>query len=208
MKFAIFGGTGKTGQQLIQQALEAGDEVVALVRNPAKLTHPHANLRVVSGDILDFACVEAVVGGSNAVISVLGPSSNKPEFIISRGMDNILQAMKTHNVQRLIITAGAGVRVPDDKPTLVDRFFGLLLNTISRNVVADMRQMVDKVKQSDRDWTIVRVPMLTDQPAQGNLMVGYVGDIRPRISRADLAAFLLQQVRDQTFVQKAPAISN
>ena len=93
-------------------------------------------------------------------------------------------------------------------PKLIDRFFGLLLNVLSKNVVADMQQVVHKVQASDRDWTVVRVPMLTDQPAQGALIVGYVGDIHSRISRADMAAFMLKQLKDNHYLKKAPAISN
>ena len=144
----------------------------------------------------------------DALISVLGPSNNKPEFTISRGMDSILSAMKQENVRRIIISPGADVREPQDKPKLIDRFFGLLLNVLSKNVVADMRQVVHKVQASDRDWTVVPVPMLIDQPAQGTLIVGYVGDIHSRISRADMAAFMLKQLKDNRYLKKAPAISN
>lgn len=208
MKLAIFGGSGKTGQHVVQQALAAGHEVVALARTPSKVGVQHPHLKVVQGDILDATGVENVVQGVDAVISVLGPSSNKPEFTISRGMDNILKAMQKHNVQRLVLSVGAGVREPEDKPTFVDRFIGLLLNVVSKYVVADMQQVVQKVKASNLNWTIVRVPMLTDQPAQGALKVGYVGDISPRISRADMASFMLKQVQDLQFLRKAPAISN
>lgn len=208
MKVAIFGGSGKTGRYLIQQSLHAGHQVVALVRTPAKLNLQHPNLRVIQGSILEAESVSSTVQGADAVISVLGPSSNKPEFAISRGMDNILAAMQTHSVRRIIISAGAGVREADDRPKSVDRFFGLLLGIVSKNVVADMQQVVQKVKSSDRDWTVVRVPMLTDAPAQGSLKVGVVGDISPRIARADMAAFMLEQVSDSRFIRKAPAISN
>ncbi len=208
MKLAIFGGTGKTGQHLIQQALDEGHEVIALARTRSKVTIQHPRLKVIQGDVLDADCIADVIQGVDAVISVLGPRSNKPEFTISRGMDFILTAMKQENVRRIIISAGAGVREPQDKPKLIDRFFGLLLNILSKNVVADMQQVVHKVQASDRDWTVVRVPMLTDQPAQGTLVVGYVGDIRSRISRADMAAFMLKQLNDNRYLKKAPAISN
>lgn len=208
MRLAIFGGTGKTGQHLVAQALDAGHEVVALARTPSKFTLQNDKLTVVQGGVLDRNAVEQVIQGADAVLSVLGPSSNKPEFTISKGMDNILAAMKANNVQRLVISAGAGVRDPQDKPGLIDRVASVALNIISKNVVADMKQVVEKVRASDRDWTIVRVPMLTDQPAQGTLKVGYVGDITPRISREDMAAFMLKQVELSEHLHKAPAISN
>ncbi len=208
MKLAIFGGSGRTGQHLVQQALDSGYEVVALVRTPTKLGLQHARLSIIQGDILDAQRVEETVRAADAVLSVLGPSSNKPEFAISRGMDHILKAAQKYNVRRIIISAGAGVRAPQDKPKLIDRFFGFVLRVVSGNVVADMEQVVHKLKTSPLDWTIVRVPMLTDQPAQGQFKIGYVGDISPRISRADMAAFMLKQVKDSQFVRALPAISN
>lgn len=208
MKLAIFGGTGKTGQHLIQQALDQGHEVVALVRTPSRVTTHHPQLKIIQGNIADADCIADVVQGVDAVISVLGPSNNKPEYTISRGMDNILMAMQKHNLCRIIISAGVGVREPQDRPKLIDRVFGLLLNVLSKNVVTDMKQVVHKVQTSDRDWTVVRVPMLTDQPAQATLVVGYVCDIHSRISRADMAAFILEQLNDNRYLKLSPAISN
>jgi hypothetical protein len=71
-----------------------------------------------------------------------------------------------------------------------------------------MQQVVDKIKVSDRDWTIVRVPMLTDEVAQGKLIVENVGEINPRITRGDMAAFMLKQLHERQYLRKAPAISN
>ncbi len=208
MKVAVFGGTGKTGQHIVQQALDAEHKVNALARTPSKLASQNQNLTVIQGDILDYDNVAKTIHGTEAVISVLGPTENKPTYTISKGMDNILKAMTVHDVSRLIISAGAGIRDPNDNPKIIDRFFGFLLNIISKHVVADMEQVVAKVKTSDRNWTVVRVPMLTDQPAQETLIVGYVGDINPRISRADMASFMLKQLNDDTHFSQLPAISN
>jgi putative NADH-flavin reductase len=209
MKIAIFGATGKTGQHLVQQALDADYEVAALVRNPAKLTLQHDHLKVIQGDVLNDAAIETVIKNAEAVISVLGPSSNKPEYLISQGTDKILTAMKRHNVQRLIISAGAGVRDPQDKIGVMDKVIGGLLHLVSKNVVEDMKQVVEKVRQSDREWTIVRVPMLTDDEKQNSLRVGYLGQgVGIRLARADMAAFMLKQLQDTAHLRQAPVISN
>lgn len=209
MKLTIFGAAGRTGRHLVEQALAKGHEVTALVRNPDKLAIRHERLKVIQGDIRDAARVAQAVAGAGAVISVLAPTSNKPEMVVSQGMDNILAAMRQHGVKRLIQSAGAGVRDPKDRPTLVHAFFGGLVRLLSPNVLADMTQMVNKVKGSDLDWTVVRVPMLTEDAATGRIREGYVGkDIGPRLSRADMADYLLRQVEDRRYVGKAPAISN
>lgn len=208
MKLAIFGGTGKTGQHLVRQALDAGHQVTVLARDPSKLTVQNDNLRIVQGDIQEANRVSEAVEGADVVLSVLGPSSNKPEFAISSGTDHILDAMQSNRIRRLVISTGAGVRDPKDKPKVIDRFFGLLLGILSKNVVADMKQTIDKVRRSDLDWTVVRAPRLTDEPAHGHLKVGYVGDTNTSLSRADMAAFMLKQVDDPTYSRQAPAISN
>jgi putative NADH-flavin reductase len=209
MKLAILGATGKTGRHLLEQALAQGHAVTVLARNPDKLAQRHDRLNVIQGDIRDAAKVAQAVAGAEAVLSVLGPTSNKPERAVSQGMDNILAAMRQHGVRRLIQAAGAGVRDPQDTPTLVHAFFGGLVRLLSPNVVADMVEVVDKVRQSGLDWTIVRVPMLTEGPATGRVREGYVGkDIGPRLARADLAAFMLKQLEAKTYVGQAPAISS
>lgn len=209
MKLTIFGATGKTGRHLVEQALAKGHQVAALARSPEKVAIKHERLTVIQGDVRDAAKVSAAVTGAQAVISVLGPTSNRPEMAVSQGMDNLLAAMREHGVRRLIQSAGAGVRDPKDQPTLVHAFFGGLVRLLSPNVVKDMELVVEKVRGSGLEWTVVRVPMLTDAPPTGRVREGYVGKaIGPRLSRADLADYLLRQLERQDCVGQAPAISN
>jgi putative NADH-flavin reductase len=209
MKLAVFGGTGKTGKHVVEQALAAGHEVVALARTPSKFEINHPKLKVVQGDVKDPNCVATTIEGTDGVVSVLGPTNNKPEFAVTKGMENILSAMQQHRVRRLIISAGAGVRDPQDRPKLVDRFFGLVLKVASKNVVEDMIRAVTMVRSSDRDWTVVRVPMLTDDPKKNQIRTGYLGDdVGVRLSRADMADYMLRQLDDPSNIHKAPVISN
>ena len=209
MQLTIFGATGKTGRLLVAQALAQGHTVTALARSPDKLAVHHDRIQVIQGDIRAADKVSQAVAGADAVISVLGPTSNKPEMAVSQGMDNILAAMRQHGVRRLIQSAGAGVRDPKDQPTAVHAFFGGLVRLLSPHVVADMEQVVEKVRGSGLDWTVVRVPMLTEAPATGHIREGYVGEaIGPRLSRADMADYLLRQVNSPIHLREAPAISN
>ncbi|MFZ0547921.1 MAG: SDR family oxidoreductase [Candidatus Promineifilaceae bacterium] len=208
MKIAVFGATGRTGTHVIDEALEAGYEVVAFARSPEKVPGNIDRLRVIKGDLSDKEAIDRAVGGADAVVSVLGPSSNKAEAAISSGMEHIIASMKKHGVQRLVMTAGAGINDPEDRPTLMSKFMNFLVRTFSRNVYEDMVQTVQIVRESDLDWTIVRAPMLTDQPKTGKVNVAWVGKGMGRqIPRADLAAFVVQQVADETYLRKAPAVS-
>jgi putative NADH-flavin reductase len=209
MKLAIFGSTGRTGQHLLRMALEEDHQVVALARDPAKLLVQNENLTVIRGSLKDADCIHRVVAGVDAVLSVLGPTSNQPTFEISQGMQMILNAMKGNGVKRLVISAGAGVGDPQDAPKPFNQVMNMLLKAAAKNVYEDMLQMVSLVRESDLDWTVVRVPMLTDDTATGQIKMGMVGKgMGPRISRADLAAFMLQQAKSREFIRQAPAISS
>ena len=209
MKLAIFGASGRTGQHLVEQACAAGYEVTAYVRNPARFSLQHPDLKVVQGDIQDPVRVEQALSGSQAVISVLGPASNQPVFEVSRGMEHILAAMQRQGVRRLVVTIGAGVSDPQDELRPFNHLMNALVKRLSRWVYEDMKRVADLVRASDRDWVIVRVPMLTDEPRRGSLKIGWVGKgVGARLSRADLAAFMLRQVQEDTYLHRAPAISN
>jgi nucleoside-diphosphate-sugar epimerase len=209
MNITIFGATGKTGLHLVRQALAAGHNVTAFARTPEKLGLQDARLRVVQGDVTDAAAVARAVEGADVVISALGPSSNKPVYAVTQGMKNIVAAMQQHGVQRLVVSAGAGVGAPGDKPKPVDRIFGTMLGIVSRNVVADMKQAVATVRDSGTQWTVVRVPMLTDDPATGKVRVGMLGgDVGIRLSREDMARWMLEQADDTAHLRALPVISN
>lgn len=209
MRITLFGSTGRTGQQVVQQALEAGYEVVAFARTPSKLGLQDPRLTIVPGDIQDATAVEKAVMGAEAIISVLGPTSNQAESVVSRGTQNIIAAMQKHGVKRLIVSAGAGVSDPHDAPKLLDKVIVRLLKLTSKNVYEDMVKTVGIVQASDRDWTVVRVPMLTDEAKTGHVKVGFVGKgTSSRITRADMAGFMLKQLKDNTYLKQAPVVSN
>jgi putative NADH-flavin reductase len=209
MRLAIFGATGRTGKHLVAQALATGHEVVAFARTPSRLEIEHERLVLVEGDVQDAQVVADAVAGADAVLSVLGPTSNEPTYEVSRGMANITAAMEAHGVRRLVQSVGAGVSDPRDQPRLFDRAIKVALKLFSRHVYGDMVRTAEIIRASDLDWILVRVPMLTGDPVQGDLKVGYLGQgVGPRVSRAALAAFMLQQVEDTTYVHQAPVISN
>ena len=209
MKLAIFGGTGRTGMHLVQQALDQGHEVVILARNPAKITLQHAQLSVIAGDVKDLPKVEQTIAGASVVISALGPTSNEPVYAVSQGMENIIAAAQKQGVRRLIIAAGAGVGDPKDTPGLFHHIMNFMLKLMAKNVLADMTRAVALVRASNLDWTVVRLPMLVDGPHTGTIRVGYVGQgMGPRINRADAAEFMLAQAAQSTFICQSPAISN
>lgn len=209
MKITVFGAAGRTGQHVIRKALAAGHNVTAYVHHASRLDITDEQLTVVEGDIREDDKVSKVIKDMDAVISVLGPSSNQQEYVISQGMANILGAMKTHQVKRLIVSVGAGVGDPQDTPGMLDRVMNLLLKLTARHFYEDMRRVAERVRNSDRAWMLVRVPMLTDAPGTGDLRVGYLGKgVGARLSREDMATFMVKQLDDETYLHRAPVISN
>jgi len=121
---------------------------------------------------------------------------------------HITHAMQKSGVKRLVTLTGAGVRDPRDQPKAFDHLMRTLLGMLSGAVLRDSQEGVSMIRASDLDWTVVRVPMLTDGPLTGKFRVGYVGkDSGRQISRADAAAFMLQQLEDDTYFYQAPMIS-
>ena len=208
MKLAIFGATGRTGTPLVQQALEAGHSVVALVRVPTKLTVQHEHLSVVQGDAMNAADVEKAIQGTDAVLSVLGQSKNSPRDLQTVSTRNIVAAMQKCQVKRLVSLTGAGVDAPEDKPGFSNHLIKFALQTLSGHVLKDGQQHAAVITASGLDWVIVRGPMLTAGPHTGKYRVGWVGvNTSARIARADVADFILKQVSDDTYVHHMPMVS-
>lgn len=209
MNLTIFGATGRTGIELVTQALAMGHHVTAYVRNPAKLTITDEKLSVVEGSLEETDKINTAVSGADAVISALGPSGNKPGKPLTDGMNQIIEAMKAQNVKRLIVSTGAGVADPEDKPQLIGRFFSLALGLFAKHVLADSESMAEVIRNSGLDWTLARTPRLTDKPGTGQIKVGYAGKgPGTQLSRADFAGFILAQIDDDTWLRKSPMVSN
>lgn len=209
MNIIIFGATGRTGLPLVNQALAAGHNVTAFVRNPSKIPISHDKLKIVRGNLDDAAGIEAAVSGQDAVLSALGPIPAGQKDVMRVAFSNIIAAMQKTGVKRLISLTGAGVAQPGDEPKPINRFISLMLSLISKDTISDSSEHARLVRASNLDWTIVRVPMLTDAPATGKYKTGMVGiNDGMRIARADVAAFMLNTLEDRSHIHAAPVISS
>ena len=202
-KITVFGATGGTGKQLVKQALAAGYEVVAYARNPSKLNISHEHLTVVQGELSDQALIESAIKGTDAVLSTLGPhgrSKNKP---ITQGMQNIIAIMKKHGVRRLIITSTLSAKDPNDKPDLRTKGMVNLVKITMHGAYEDIVSVAETVRASDLDWTIVRLALLNNKPKTGKVKTSYIGrgEVGTRISRADIADFMLKQVEHMEYLR-------
>lgn len=207
-RLLIVGATGGTGRQLVAQALDRGYEVTALVREPAKLEVDHARLKVVQGDVLDPESLDKAVKGQDAVVSALGHKRFfYPTRILSQGTANILRAMKAHGVQRLVCETSLGIGGSVGR-------MGLYYSLIVIPVILPL-YFWDKTRQeriiaaSGVDWVIVRPGVLTNGEKRGSYRHGpRIGSFlwTVRISRADVADFMLNQLESDAYVGAAPGV--
>jgi len=210
MRLAVFGATGPTGKEVVAQALAAGDEVVAYVRNPAKLGVTNERLTVVRGELADKTQIERAVSGVDAMISTLGPRGGSKEKPLTRGMQNIVAAMDKLGVRRVVISSTLSVKDQNDKPELRARALVFLVKLAMRPAYDEIVSVADTLRASDLDWTILRMTMLNNKAKSGRVRAGYLGrgEVGSFIARSDIAGFMLQCLQDGRYVRQAPAISN
>ncbi len=206
MKIALFGASGATGLLLTKRCLAAGYEVTALLRRPAKFPYLD-HVTVIGGDVFTSRAVYDTVHGSNAVLSALGARSLGRENVLERAVPSIVAAMGEFGVCRIVTLGSAGAldsaldRQPGYRRWLVKN---VLYRRLLKWPVASQKAQYAALADSVLDWTMVMPPMLTNRPARGHYRVD--GKALPwggvRISRADVAEFMVEQLRSERWSRK------
>jgi len=212
MKILIIGATRGIGKQVLEQAVEQGHDVTVLARNPDKLSRYTASLpkvlRVIKGDILDAASVRQAVAGQEAICLCIGiPPTRKPVDVFSRGTENLLRQVQDSPQTLLIAVTGIGAG--DSKGHggfLYDKVFNPLL---LKQIYADKDRQEALIKSSTGRWIIVRPAMLTNGRRTGRYRAidNLQGVTGKKISRADVADFMLRQTQNPTHLGRTPLLS-
>jgi putative NADH-flavin reductase len=196
MNIVVVGAAGGIGRHVAEQALEAGHRVTAFVRDPGKLTLRHERLAIVRGDVLDSDAVRCAIAGHDAVVCAIGTRSRGATTLYSDGARIMLAAMAAEGIRRYIgISASGFHRAPND--TFFMRFMlKPLVSALLKGHFADLARMESIVRASDRDWTIVAPPQLTDGPRTGRYRESLDVDQRNArsISRADVADYIVRHL--------------
>ena len=206
MKLIIFGATGTLGRHLVEQALARGHRVTAFARRPDALELKHHCLDRRAGDVLDRQAVADAVRGHDAVVIALG--SGRKGTVRSVGTQHVIEAMQRHGVRRLscLSTLGAG----DSRAHLNFFWKRIMFGFLLRDAYADHLAQEACVAESDLDWTIVRPGAFTNGPATGAYKHGFPSterNLKLKISRADIAGFMLRQLTDDTYLRQSPSLS-
>jgi putative NADH-flavin reductase len=206
MNVLIIGSTGKTGQELVKQAQAQSHTVTAFARTPSKLD-VFSDIKVVQGDVLEPATLEHAIPGQDVVISALGTADGEPVgTVCSDGTRNILSLMQTHGVTRYIAVSTIGTRETKPRMDFLSRF--LVPKIIGKERLDEAQRQEDITQASGLRWTLVRPARLTDDKPKGSVQAA--PDLRTKfmssLSRADLAGFLLEQIDNSTYVNKAVTV--
>ncbi|QTE00272.1 NAD(P)-dependent oxidoreductase [Streptomyces cyanogenus] len=196
MKLTVFGATGGIGRELVRQALDAGHEVTAVVRDPARLDVTGDRLEVVRSDLTDPEALRGAVRGRDAVLSGLGARRRRDAGVATRLIRTVLAAMEAEGVRRLLVVSAGPVGPAPAGDGPLDRGVRGLVSAILKDVYADLRAMEAELARSGTDWTSVRPPRLQNKPLTGRYRT-VVGGFPPRgrfIARADVAHAMLSMI--------------
>ena len=206
-RILIFGATGGTGKELVAQALQRGHDVTAFVRDPSKLAVSHAHLGIHQGDLQQPETVRAAIPKHQAVLSALGTRTLGKSTLLSDSLKEIIASMTASGVRRLLWQSSLGVGETGGQ--LGPLYNWILVPLMLRNVFADKELQERTIRSSTLDWTIVQPAALTNGPRTAKYRVGpdACRERRfPRISRADVAHFMLAEVEAPRHVHQSVAL--
>lgn len=208
MKILVIGATGPLGRAVVEKALAQKHDVTALARKPTAWTNPPTGAKVIAGDVMAPETLSPAVSQAEVVISVLGTKlSRQPTTMLSEGTRHVISAMKQHGVKRLICVTGIGAGDSRGHGGWV--YDHVVQPFLLKEIYLDKTRQEEIVKASGLDWIIVRPAQLTNGPATGKFQTytSMTGVTAGKISRDDVASFLLDQVSSNQYLGKTPLIS-
>jgi putative NADH-flavin reductase len=208
MKLVVLGATGGTGLELIRQSIERGHSVTALVRSPGRLRAFQDRITVKNGDLLNPAELEQAIKGQDAVLSGFGPRvpvSKADAHLLEQFAVALTTAMVHAGVRRVVVESVAFLF----RDSIVPPAY-LLGRLLFPRTVADAAAMERVFGESDLDWTMVRPPGLTDKPYTGKYRVreGHLPRFGFKVSRADVADFMIRVVENRSSIRKVVGVCN
>lgn len=208
-RIAVFGATGLTGGLVVKHALDQGHQVVALVRDPVRMTFKHPNLLVMNGSPTSLADVERCVQGTDAVIHCLGiggKGDGQPSTLISESVKVVLSAMQRHGIPRIVCMSNVGAG--GSGTWFANRIVIPLFLRWLVPIIEDKNRMESALRASPVEWVSVRFPNIVsgaDKPIRVSTDGRGIG---LSITAESAASFLLEQASSAQHLRSAPSISN
>ncbi|BDB72280.1 NmrA family transcriptional regulator [Comamonas thiooxydans] len=209
MKVTLFGATGKTGPYLIEEGLKRQMDITVFARTGSEFDDPR--VKVVRGSLTDNKALRAAICGADAVVSALGPTRfpHPQGMPITTATKAIIAAMKDEGVSRFVATSTGTAPDVGDTYDWKIRLPALLIRFAMATTYRDIIGLAEAIRNSGLDWTMVRLAVLNHSAPAQKLNVGLYGKTRHSwtVSRADAAAFMLNQLGESNFSKAAPGIS-
>lgn len=207
-KIAIIGGTGKAGRYIASRAIEHGHRVRMLVRNPDKLTFGDARIEIVKGNVENLEDIQKLVEDCQIVINTFGqPIKEKP--IYSSVTERILKVMADRQIPRYIGVTGGSLTIDGDQKSILNRIGAKIFEIFYSSMMKDKKkewQILNKVTRVN--WTLIRLPFIVDGEEVRVIKENLTNMPGTKITNRDIATFIMEQIDNSTYIQKAPFISN
>jgi putative NADH-flavin reductase len=147
-----------------------------------------------------LAQLRAAIPGHDALLSALGIRSLRASTLLSDATREIVGTMQAQGVRRIICESSLGVG--ETRGQLGPLYSWLLIPLLLRHVFADKERQEAIIRATALDWTIVQPAALTNGPRTGTYRVGAcAGRLFPRISRADVAHFMIEELEHARHVR-------
>lgn len=204
MNVIVFGASGKTGSLVVRKALAAGHAVTAFTHGQGTR---ESGLRQVTGDAQDPAAVERALAGQEAVIDTIGGRTPyRTTDLETATARNIVAGMRRQGSRRLIVISAMGIG--DSTGQAPFWYEHLLMPTFMRGTSKDKAGMEGEVTSSGLDFVIARPPMLSDDPETGSIKIITREEKGHKITRGDLAQFLVDQLQRDEHLGRAVVVAN
>lgn len=205
MKLFILGATGRTGQELVRQALSEGHEMVAYVRSPEKL-NSQEKLTIIQGTLEETTKLQQAMLSCDAVLVALGnPIKDSSADLFASFIPRLIKIMRLADVSRIIILSSLGTGETIRNVTYP---YKIGVQTFLKGNQADHEKGERHLIASNLNWTLIYPGPLfdgpkTEHPLVRNAASGYKMPGAPRTNRADVAAVMLSQLnRKESYQQK------
>ena len=208
---ALLGATGLVGGFILDRALAQGYDIRALARTPQKLERYEGRITIVKGDALDAAAIEALLQGSHIVISALGPvkaDGEAAKMLNSSVTAELIELMPKYNIARYILVSGAAVVMPGDERNFTGWLMRQLVYLGLHSELEDKQAEYQLLADSSLRWTLVRCPIIEDQPFEESPRVSLETPTSFTLRAGELAAFVVDQIDSEEFVEQGPFLNS
>jgi putative NADH-flavin reductase len=204
---AVLGGGGRTGKHVVTQLLNQGYHVKLLLRRREDFELQHERIEVIQGDALSGESIGLLTKDCQAIVSTIGQRKDQP-LVASRATSNVLSAIYKWHIQRYLLVAGINIDTPFDKKSAQTTAATEWMKLNFPLIQEDRQKAYKILSESKVNWTLVRVPMIDFEGQAGPVDVDLEDCRGNTISAINIADFLVTMLRDNTYYQKAPFISN